>query len=130
MSLLGKWTYRYQFEGNYLEKVLENHPPRLVELCNKYRVIDYSFYVMSLSEPLSELCTQLPTNSVTECIRQHMKSYDDRVAYSKVRKCFDGKQLQNIDGVIHENGMISLAKDYYYAGKVNKAMFSLDSEQN
>jgi hypothetical protein len=52
------------------------------------------------------------------------------VPYSKVRKCFDGKQLQNIDGVIHQNGMVGLVKDYYYAGKVNKAMFSFDNGQS
>jgi hypothetical protein len=57
-----------------------------------------------------------------------MRSFDDKVAYSKVRKCFDGKQLQNIDGVIQENGMVSLVKDYYYAGKVSKSMFSLENE--
>jgi hypothetical protein len=57
-----------------------------------------------------------------------MKNYDDKIAYSKVRKCFAGKTLQNIDGVVYENGMIGLIKDYYYAGKVDKSIFSFDNQ--
>jgi hypothetical protein len=59
------WMTTYNFEGNYRNQILENHPPRVVELCSKYRTFDYSFYVLSQNEPLSELCMKFPSNKVT-----------------------------------------------------------------
>lgn len=47
---------------------------------------------MSQTEPLSELCTKLPSNEVTECIKKYLTKVEDRVPYSKVRKCFHGRQ--------------------------------------
>lgn len=39
-----------------------------------------------------------------------MTKVEDRVPYSKVRKCFHGRQNEDVDGVIYENGMIGLKK--------------------
>lgn len=92
-----------------MAQVLENHPPRLVDICSKYRTIDYPFYILSQSEPLSELCTKLPSNPVTECIRSFMSSPEDRIPYSKVRKCFDGSD-EEVEGVLYFNGNVGLKK--------------------
>lgn len=131
LSSLGKWTQLYNFEGNYIAQVLENHPPRLVEICSKYRTIDYPFYVMSQTEPLADLCTKLPTNGVTECIRTHLQKPEDRVPFSKVRKCFkDDPLAHEVDGVIFENGMVGIKKDYFYAGKIDRSVFGFENSEN
>lgn len=83
---------------------------------------------MSQTEPLSELCTKLPSNEVTECIKKYLTKVEDRVPYSKVRKCFHGRQNEDVDGVIYENGMIGLKKDFFYSGKVDRALFAMENQ--
>lgn len=47
--------------------------------------------------------------------------------YSKVRKCFEGANIHNMEGVVYENGMVGLKKDYFYAGRVDKSVFTIDT---
>lgn len=59
-----------------------------------------------------------------------MNKAEDRLPFSKVRKCFDGNFNQNVDGVIYQNGMAGLKKDYFYSGKVDRSIFTLENTQN
>lgn len=121
------WMTTYNFEGNYRNQILENHPPRVVELCSKYRTFDYSFYVLSQNEPLSELCMKFPSNKVTECVREYINEVHDRVPFSKVKHCLNG--YRSPEGLIIENGMVSVKKDYFYSGRVDRNTFILDRDE-
>ena len=56
-----------------------------------------------------------------------MQKAEDRVGFSKVKHCWKGEK--NLDGVIIENGMVGLKKDYFYAGKVDKGGFAMEGDQ-
>ena len=32
-----------------------------------------------------------------------------------------------MEGVVYENGMVGLKKDYFYAGRVDKSVFTIDT---
>lgn len=59
-----------------------------------------------------------------------MQKAEDRLPFSKVRKCFVGNFNKNVDGVIYENGMIGLRRDHFYSGKVERSIFTIDSTHN
>jgi hypothetical protein len=38
--------------------------------------------------------------------------------------------MKSVDGVIYENGMVGVKKDYYYSGRVDKSVFLIDQTPN
>ena len=54
-------------------------------------------------------------------MRSFLKHVDDRVGYCEVKHCW--KEEKNMEGVVIENGMVGIRKDYYHSGRVDKGIF-------
>lgn len=56
-----------------------------------------------------------------------MPTVEARVPYSRVRACFEGREGADVEGVIYENGMVGVRKDWYYAGRVDRSLFGAEA---
>lgn len=85
--------------------------------------MDYRFYLAAKQQSLLSLCTKdLPSNAATNCLQQQMTHPHDTVLLSQASSCFDPRYPP--EGVLMNAGRVWLLKDYYWAGRVRKEVFS------
>jgi hypothetical protein len=59
---------------------------------------------------------------VTECVRKEMRDETEMVPLSRVAGCLDGGATT--EGLLIQNGMVRVRKEYYWSGRCDVAQFT------